>query len=56
MSDSAMVRVRLPKSVKNKLERLARSTKRSRSALAAEAIAGYVEVNEWQIAGIKQAL
>ena len=56
MSDSATVTVRLPQSVKNKLERLARSTKRSRNFLAAEAIAEYVDVNEWQIAGIEKAL
>lgn len=56
MSGSATVTVRLPQSVKNKLERLARSTKRSRNFLAAEAIAEYVDVNEWQIAGIEKAL
>jgi RHH-type rel operon transcriptional repressor/antitoxin RelB len=35
-----------------KLEALARSTRRSRSFLAAEAIAAYVELNEWQIGEI----
>jgi predicted transcriptional regulator len=35
-----------------KLEALARSTKRTKSFLAAEAIAAYVELNEWQIAEI----
>jgi predicted transcriptional regulator len=56
MSDSATVTVRLPEEVKDKLERLARSTKRSRNFLAAEAIAEYVDVNEWQIAGIEKGL
>jgi RHH-type rel operon transcriptional repressor/antitoxin RelB len=56
MGDSTVVTVRLPQKVKNKLERLARSTKRSRNFLAAEAIAEYVDVNEWQIAGIEKAL
>lgn len=56
MDDSATVTVRLPQEVKDRLERLARSTKRSRNFLAAEAIAEYVELNEWQIAGIKEAL
>jgi predicted transcriptional regulator len=35
-----------------KLEALARSTRRSKSFLAAEAIAAYVELNEWQIGEI----
>jgi RHH-type rel operon transcriptional repressor/antitoxin RelB len=39
-----------------RLERLAKSTGRSRSFLAAEAINGYLEVNEWQVTGIKRAI
>jgi predicted transcriptional regulator len=35
-----------------KLEALARCTKRSKSFLAAEAIAAYLELNEWQIGEI----
>jgi predicted transcriptional regulator len=35
---------------------LARSTKRSKSFLAAEAIAAYVELNEWQIGEIAAGL
>jgi predicted transcriptional regulator len=38
------------------LEALARSTKRSKSFLAAEAIAAYVELNEWQIGKITGGL
>jgi predicted transcriptional regulator len=37
-------------------ERLAKNTGRSRSFLAAEAINEYLEVNEWQVAGIKCAI
>jgi RHH-type transcriptional regulator, rel operon repressor / antitoxin RelB len=37
-------------------ERLAKNTGRSRSFLAAEAINEYLEVNEWQVAGIKRAI
>jgi predicted transcriptional regulator len=48
--------VRVDAAVKRRLERLAKSTSRSRSFLAAEAIGEYVDVNEWQIAGIKQAM
>jgi RHH-type rel operon transcriptional repressor/antitoxin RelB len=56
MADSATVTVRLPVEIKEKLERLARSTRRSRNFLAAEAIAEYVDLNEWQIAGIAQSI
>jgi predicted transcriptional regulator len=48
--------VRIDPGVKKRLERLAKSTGRSRSFLAAEAIDGYLEVNEWQVAGIKRAV
>jgi RHH-type transcriptional regulator, rel operon repressor / antitoxin RelB len=48
--------VRVDADAKERLERLAKSTGRSRSFLAAEAINQYLEVNEWQVAGIKQAI
>ena len=48
--------VRLDADAKERLERLAKSTGRSRSFLAAEAINQYLEVNEWQVAGIKHAI
>jgi RHH-type rel operon transcriptional repressor/antitoxin RelB len=39
-----------------RLQRLAKSTGRSRAYLAAEAIHEYLDVNEWQVAGIEQAI
>lgn len=48
--------VRVDAAVKKRLEKLAKGTGRSRSFLAAEAIGEFVDVNEWQIAGIKQAI
>lgn len=48
--------VRVETDVKKRLEKLADSTGRSRSYLAAEALNAYLDVNEWQIAGIKQAV
>jgi predicted transcriptional regulator len=48
--------VRIDAAAKKRLETLARSTGRSRSFLAAEAIGEYLDVNEWQIAGIRQAM
>jgi RHH-type rel operon transcriptional repressor/antitoxin RelB len=53
---SSTLTLRLDDSVKEKLEKLAESTHRSRSFLAAEAIKTYVENNEWQIVEIQQAL
>src|SRR3974377_202641 len=48
--------VRVSSTAKKRLERLAKSTGRSRSFLAAEAINEYLDVNEWQVAGIKRAI
>jgi len=48
--------VRVDPAVKKRLERLAKSTGRSRSFLAAEAISEYLDINEWQVAGIKRAV
>lgn len=48
--------VRVDSETKKRLERLAKSTGRSRSFLAAAAIADYLDVNEWQVAGIKRAI
>lgn len=53
---SGTVTLRLDDEVKSKLEKLAESTHRSRSFLAAEAIKAYVESNDWQVAEIHQAL
>lgn len=53
---SATVTLRLDDIVKNKLEKLAESTHRSRSFLAAEAIKAYIDSNEWQITEIHQAI
>jgi RHH-type transcriptional regulator, rel operon repressor / antitoxin RelB len=53
---SATMTLRLEDDVKSRLEKLADSTQRSKSFLAAEAIREYVENNEWQIAEIKAAV
>ncbi len=50
---TAIVTVRVDPNLKTRLEALARSTKRSKSDLAAEAIAAYVALNEWQIGEIE---
>jgi predicted transcriptional regulator len=56
MSQSETITVRLPIAVKQKLEALALSTRRSKSWLAAEAIAAYVEEQSWQIQQIEEAV
>jgi RHH-type transcriptional regulator, rel operon repressor / antitoxin RelB len=53
---SATFTVRVDAAAKKRLERLAKNTGRSRSFLAAEAINAYLDVNEWQVAGIKRAI
>jgi predicted transcriptional regulator len=46
----------LSSELKSKLDRLAESTRRSRSWLATEAIAEYVDANAWQIEEIGKAV
>jgi predicted transcriptional regulator len=52
---SSTFTVRVDASVKRRLETLTKSTGRSRSYLAAEALSEYLAINEWQVAGIEQA-
>ena len=51
-ADKSVITTRINAALRAKFEALARSTKRSKSFLAAEAIAAYVELNEWQIGEI----
>ncbi len=51
-ADTTVITTRIDAALRAKLEALARSTRRSKSFLAAEAIAAYVELNEWQIGEI----
>jgi RHH-type transcriptional regulator, rel operon repressor / antitoxin RelB len=55
-SMSTTMTIRLEDEVKDRLDRLAESTQRSKSFLAAEAIREFVENNEWQVAEIRAAL
>ena len=56
MSKSETVTIRLSAEIKGKLEALAASTNRSKSWLAAQAIASYVEEQSWQIQQIEEAV
>jgi predicted transcriptional regulator len=48
--------VRVDATVKKRLEALAKNARRSKSFLAAEAIAAYVQAEEWQLGEIQQGL
>ena len=56
MSDSTTLTLRIDSAVKERLEDLARLTKRSKSSLAAEGIEAFVELEERQIEGIRKAI
>jgi predicted transcriptional regulator len=53
---STTMTIRLDDVIKEQLDRLAAATQRSKSFLAAEAIRRFIEVNEWQVPEIQQAL
>ncbi|MGH7123409.1 MAG: CopG family ribbon-helix-helix protein [Stellaceae bacterium] len=59
MAKSTTMTIRVASEVSSKLGALARDLKRSKSYLAAEAVASYVEQNAWQVeeirAGLKEA-
>ena len=56
MAKTTTMTVRLKPEVSEKLDALARDTKRSKAYLASEAISSYVDLNAWQVAHIKAAL
>ena len=53
---TTVLSLRLDPKLKKRLDKLAKSTRRSRAFLAAEALEQYVELNEWQISEIKKGL
>ncbi len=54
MSD--VMTIRVDGETRERLEKLSRSTARTKSFLAAEAIRAYLDVNEWQIQEIEAGL
>lgn len=48
--------IRLDASTKKRLDALAKRSKRSKSFLAAEAIAAYVETEEWQLGELQDGI
>lgn len=53
---SAKTTIRLASDLKDRLVRPAEATRRSRSFLAAEAIRDFVDLNEWQVGEIREAV
>lgn len=53
---SSTMTIRLDDSLKARLDHLAAATNRSKSFLAAQAVKEFVELNEWQIQEIHQAI
>lgn len=51
-----MLNVRLPADLHSQLERLVQATGRTKSFLTVEALKGYVEQENWQLADIKAGL
>jgi RHH-type transcriptional regulator, rel operon repressor / antitoxin RelB len=56
MATTPVVTVRLEPELRQRLDRLAKAQRRSRSFMATEAIREYVRVNEWQIEETQKAL
>jgi predicted transcriptional regulator len=48
--------IRLEPELKSRLDKLSAATHRSKSFLAAEAVREFIEINEWQIEEIKDAV
>lgn len=54
--DTAILTLRVPQEVKEKLGKLAEATHRAQSFLGCEAIQRYVDLESWQVAEIQQAI
>ena len=55
-TDEKMLNVRLPADLHSQLARLVQATGRTKSFLTVEALKGYVEQENWQLADIKAGL
>ena len=56
MPETSILSVRLDTETKERLDELARSTRRSKSFLAAQAIEAFIEEEAWQIAEVERAI
>lgn len=56
MPSSASITARIDEETRERLERLAEATQRSKSWLVAEAVRAYVDEQAWQVEAIRQGL
>ena len=56
MQKSASITVRVKPATRKRLEAIARATRRTKSFVIEEALEQFLDVNEWQIKGIQDAL
>ncbi len=56
MSQSTTMTIRLEPELKSRLDKLASATHRSKSFLASEAVREFIELNEWQIQELREAI
>ncbi len=56
MGESSVITIRLARGLRDQLDALALSTKRSKSFLAAQAIESFVEQNAWQVFEIEKGV
>lgn len=55
-NETTTLSVRLDVKVKRRLDRLAKASDRTASWLAQDAIAGYLDLQEWQVQAIREAV
>ncbi len=53
---SEVVTIRITSETKERMEKLAQATNRSKAFLLGEAISSYLDVNEWQVKAIQEGL
>ena len=56
MSQTTTMTIRLEPELKKRLDKLASTTRRSKSYLASEAVREFIELNEWQIQELKSSI
>ena len=56
ISTAKNLTIRIKQSTKTRLDAMAQATRRTKSAMAEEALEQYLEVTEWQIKGIQEAI
>lgn len=56
MNKAASITVRVKPATRKRLDAVAHATRRTKSFVIEEALEQYLDVNEWQIKGIQEAL